>query len=197
MRNVILALVVSMATAPAVVSANTYEIDTAHSVMSFKIRHLGISNVQGSFTDFSGTITADPEKLGETTAEVTVSVASITTGNDQRDDHLRSPEFFDVESHPTLTFKSTGANVTGDGEFTLTGDLTMAGVTKAVTLDAAFSGAAVDPWGNQKVAFSASTKIDRRDFGLTWNKALEAGGFLVGDDVEITIAVEGIHKQDA
>ncbi|MCE9612777.1 MAG: YceI family protein [Lentisphaerae bacterium] len=169
--------------APAAPAVTTFAADLAHSKVAFRVQHLMISKVSGEFKDYTGTLQLDGHTL--VGAEAVIKAASIDTANAKRDEHLRSPDFFDVAKFETLTFKSTG--VKGD---TLVGDLTIHGVTKSVELKYALSGPVQDPWGNTKLGFEASGKISRADFGLTWNKALEAGGLLVGDEVDLNIEME-------
>ena len=170
----------------------TYVIDADHSTLGFTIRHAGIGKTRGQFDEFNGTIeVADDSTPTGSTASATIKAASVNTRNNDRDNHLRSADFFDVETYPEWTFATTG--VSGSKEsFTLTGDLTIHGVTKSVDLEVEFLGAATDPFGNDRAAFEASTVISRKDFGLTWNAALEAGGVLVGDKVTITLEIEAI-----
>jgi len=165
----------------------TYTIDASHSNIEFAVKHMMISTVKGRFGDVKGTLVI-PED-GKPVADVTIAAASIDTRSEQRDNHLRSPDFFDVENYPEIRFVSTSAERTGDG-WTLVGNLTIKGVTRPVTLSVTDEGAGVDPWGNQKIGFSATGKFNRTDFGLTWNAALETGGILVGDEVIITLDVQ-------
>lgn len=168
----------------------TWAIDRSHTSAEFVARHLMIAKVRGRFTDVAGTIEID-EVPEQSSAHVTIQSASITTGDDGRDAHLRSPDFLDVERFPTLEFRST--DVTHDGSRGLvTGDLTIRGVTRSVVLDVEFGGAATDPWGNSRIAFTASTQVNREDFGLTWNAPLEAGGVVVGPKVRIELSVEAV-----
>jgi polyisoprenoid-binding protein YceI len=171
-----------------------WAVDPTHSSIDFSIRHMMIAKVKGAFKQFEASIEADPEDL--TTADISFSVdaASIDTRNDDRDAHLRSADFFDVENHPKLTFKATKIERTGDGEYDVTGDLTIRGVTRSETFKATFEGAGKDPWGNHKAGFSAEGTIKRSDYGLTWNAALETGGVLVGDDVKIHIEIEAVAQ---
>ena len=172
----------------------TYVIDADHSTLGFTIRHAGIGKTRGQFDEFNGTIeVADDSTPTGSTASATIKAASVNTRNNDRDNHLRSADFFDVETYPEWTFATTG--VSGSkASFTLTGDLTIHGVTKSVDLEVEFLGAATDPFGNDRAAFEASTVISRKDFGLTWNAALEAGGVLVGDKVTITLEIEAIKQ---
>lgn len=166
-------------------TAGTYTIDPTHTEISFSVRHLAISKVRGHFQTFAGTVEI-AEQIEDSTASATIDVASIDTNQAQRDEHLRTSDFFNVEEFPEMTFKSTSVAVDG-GDLTINGDLTLRGVTKPVTLDAEFGGATVDGYGNTKVGFEATTKINRQDFGVTWNAATEAGGLTLGDVITITI----------
>lgn len=171
-----------------------YVIDPDHTQIIFKVKHMGISTVTGRFDLFEGTYAFDEEDLGKSSVETTITTASINTNKKKRDDHLKSPDFLNVEKNPTITFKSKEVKK-GDGEdFSIVGDLTINGVTKEVVLDAEYGGSATDPWGNERSAFTAETKIDRKDYGITWNKSLDAGGVVVGDEVKIILEVEGIKK---
>jgi polyisoprenoid-binding protein YceI len=168
----------------------TWTLDSSHSNVEFAVKHLMIANVKGRFADVAGTLTTDANDPTNVTLDVTIGVESIDTRQSQRDAHLRSPDFFNVEQWPTMKF--TGKSTKGDtsGEFKLIGDLTIRDVTREVTLDVTNEGSTTDPWGNARMGFSARGKIDRRDFGLTWNQALEAGGFVVGDEIRISIDAE-------
>jgi polyisoprenoid-binding protein YceI len=168
----------------------TWTIDPAHSSVEFAVRHLMITTVRGRFTDVKGTVTADEVDPSKSTVEVVIDAASIDTREPQRDAHLRSADFFDVEKFPTLTFRSTGVG-RGDAEsFTLAGDLTIHGVTRPVVLDVQSEGRIKDAWGGIRSGFTATTKIKRSDFGLTWNQLLEAGGVTVSDEVKISLDVQ-------
>jgi polyisoprenoid-binding protein YceI len=172
-------------------SSTTWNIDPAHTIAEFKVRHMMIANVKGQFSKVSGVLTLDESKLANSRVEATIEAASIETRDGQRDAHLKSADFFDVEKFPTLHFKSTGISIVGVGELSVEGDLTIHGVTRKVRF--AVEGPTSptkDPWGNTRVAISANTKINRKDFGLIWNTALETGGILVGDDVTITLEAE-------
>ena len=166
----------------------TWKLDPTHSELSFSVRHLKISKVRGIFETFDVTVVT-PENPAEISVSATIDVASVNTKQEQRDGHLRSSDFFLVEQHPTMTFTSTGIAVDGD-DFTLTGDLTLRGVTQAVTLRGEFGGIATDAYGNTKAGATASTTINRQDFGVNWNAALEAGGFTLGDDVTISLELQ-------
>ena len=174
--------------APPQASTTTWNIDHAHSLAEFKVKHMMISNVKGRFSKLSGALIFDESDLEKSRVEVSIDAASIQTGDDQRDAHLKSPDFFDVEKFPTLTFKSKGISIVRDGELSVEGDLTIHGITRRVSF--AVEGPtppSKDPWGNTRIAISATTKISRKDFGLTWNAALETGGILVGEEVTITL----------
>jgi polyisoprenoid-binding protein YceI len=170
-------------------STRTLQIDKAHSEATFQVRHL-LTKVRGRFADFEGAITFDEQAPASSSVSLTIQAASIDTNEPQRDQHLRSADFFEVETYPTLTFTSTSITPTGGNDYAVVGDLTIHGVTKSVTLAVSYVGAAKDPWGNTKYGFEAETTINRKDFGLTWNAALEAGGFLVGDEVKISVSVQ-------
>ena len=174
-------------------AADTWTIDKAHSEVNFKIKHL-MSKVSGRFADFDATITTDFNNLGASGVTFTIQAASIDTANADRDKHLRSPDFFDVEKFPTITFTSSKITKTGDDSFDVTGILTMHGVSKEITLPVTFLGAGQDPWGNTKAGFEVETRLARQDYGIVWNKALETGGFLLGDEVEVTINLEVAKK---
>jgi polyisoprenoid-binding protein YceI len=192
-----LALVVSCALVSGAASAATWEIDTGHSSVQFSVRHLMISSVRGEFTKFSASAVGDPTKPAEAVITATIDAASIDTRSEQRDTHLRNADFFDVAKYPTITFKSKKIEAAGAGKAKVTGDLTLHGVTKEVVLDVEGPTATIkDPWGNIKAGARATTKINRKDFGITWNKALDGGGIAVGEEVEITIDVEAAKKGD-
>lgn len=165
-------------------------IDTAHSSVHFVVRHMVVSKVRGAFTKFSGTIAYDPERVEASTVAVEIDAASIDTREGKRDEHLRSADFFDVAQFPTLSFKSTSVERTKADRLAVKGELTIHGVTKAITLDVEEVGGGKDPWGNQRLAWEARATINRKDFGLNWNQILEAGGLLVSDKIEIEIDVQ-------
>ena len=175
-------------------SAATYEIDSSHSAAHFSVRHLMISNVKGEFSKVTGTVVYDPNNVNATRIDATIDATTINTRDEQRDAHLRSADFFDTEKYPTLTFKSTQVSKSKN-KLRVTGDLTIHGVTREVILDVDGPTAEVkDPWGNTRVGATASTKINRKDWGLTWNSALETGGVLVGEEVTITLDIEAVKK---
>ena len=172
-------------------STTTWNIDPTHSVAEFKVKHMMISNVKGQFAKISGTLSLDESDLANSRVETVIEASSVETRDAQRDAHLKSADFFDVEKFPTLSFKSSGITIVRDGELKVAGDLTIRGVTRNVTFNVEGpTPPAKDPWGNTRVAVSATTKINRKDFGLTWNAALETGGILVGDEVTITLDIQ-------
>jgi len=173
-----------------------YEIDGAHTSVEFVGRHLMITKVRGRFSDVRGQITIDEEPT-KSHVEVEIGVASVSTGNDDRDAHLKSGDFFDVEHHPTITFASTGVKPLRDNTWELVGDLTVRGTIRPITLQVDFDGGGISPMGDERVGFSAATDINREDFGLAWNVALETGGLLVGKTVRIELAVQAIAATKA
>ena len=179
---------------PTASTATTWTLDPMHVEIGFAIRHLMISTVRGRFGSASGTIVLDDANPMRTTIEVIIDVASIDTRQEMRDNHLRSADFFDVANHPVMHF--TGKRVEGDvtKKFRVVGDLTIRDITREVTLDVANEGTTTDPWGNQRVGFSATAKLNRSDFNLTWNQALEAGGVVVGEEVKLSIDAEFIRQ---
>jgi polyisoprenoid-binding protein YceI len=168
----------------------TYAIDASHSAVEFRVRHLGLAKVRGRFGAFDGVVEI-ADRPEDSTVTVEVDLASIDTGEPNRDEHLRADDFLDVPNHPTMSFRST--RVTGSGDiWTVEGDLTLRGVTNPVTLDVTFGGAGIDPWGGQRIAFSASGEIDREQWGISWNQALETGGFVIGRKVTLELEVEAL-----
>ncbi|MDD5305144.1 MAG: YceI family protein [Elusimicrobia bacterium] len=192
MRSV-LALAAVLAVVAPVVRAETYEIDSVHSQVGFRIKHL-VGKVPGRFAKFAGTIDFTPGKPESWKVDATIDPASINTDNDKRDAHLKSADFFDVAKFPAMTFKSTKVTDLKGGTAKLHGDLTMRGVTKAVVLDLEIGGVAKDPWGNSRAGFTAAGTINRKDFGIVWNKTLDAGGLMLGEDVAISLDVEAVAK---
>jgi polyisoprenoid-binding protein YceI len=181
------------ATAQPTTATTTWNIDPAHSAAEFKVKHMMISNVKGQFAKVTGTLTLDESDLSRSRVEARIEAASVETRDAQRDAHLKSPDFFDVEKFHTLTFQSTEIRLVKDGELAIAGNLTIRDVTRKVVFSAEGpTPPAKDPWGNTRVGVSATTRISRKDFGLTWNAALESGGLLVGDDVTITLDVQFI-----
>jgi polyisoprenoid-binding protein YceI len=179
----------TLATAPSAIS--TWNLDAAHSVAEFKVKHMMISNVKGQFTKLTGTLKFDEQDITNAAVEASIDAGSIHTRDAQRDAHLKSADFFDVEKFPALTFKSTAITRKSDDELAVAGDLTIHGVTRKIVF--AVEGptpSAKDPWGNTRLGLSATARINRKDYGLTWNAALETGGILVGDEITITLDVQ-------
>jgi polyisoprenoid-binding protein YceI len=179
-----------MSTLPA---PGTYSLDTGHTHVGFAVKHFGLSKVKGEFQKFDGTVTI-AEVPTESSVEVTIDASSFNSRDEQRDGHIRSADFLDVENFPELTFRSTSVRQDGD-DWVVAGDLTVHGVTRPVELATEFEGAIDDPFGLERIAFSAGTEIDRTDFGLTWNQALETGGLVVGKKVRITLEVEAVRPK--
>ena len=188
-----LAALALLAAAPhAHAQAATWKIDPVHSELTFRIRHY-VTKVRGTFARWDGTITADPKALGAGAVEVTIDAKSIDTNNERRDEHLRSNDFFATDSFPTLTFRSRKVTVTG-GDIAVAGDLTIRGVTKPVVLKGAYGGVTKDAQGKERIGFEASTRINRLDHHVTWNRVVEGGGAMLGDEVEINITVEAVRQ---
>ena len=175
----------------------TWKIDPSHSGIHFTVRHMVVSKVRGTFERWEGSIELDEANPSASKVTVHIEPASITTHEPQRDTHLRSPDFFDVEKYPALTFVSTRVEKVGDNGYRVTGDLTLRGVTKPVVLDVEALASGEDPYGNERIGFQAETSINRKDFGLNWNQVLEAGGVLVGDKVEISLDVQAVRVESA
>jgi polyisoprenoid-binding protein YceI len=172
------------------VDLQTYSIDPAHSRMGFTVRHMGFSKVRGSFEQFEGTVRIAAEDISTLEASATIKSETITTNDQNRDTHLRSEDFFQVEKHPTITFKSREVRNVSGNRFVLVGDFTLRGVTRQIELKAEYLGSGTDPWGGKRVAFEGTTTINRKEFGLNWNALLETGGFLVSEEVEISLEVQ-------
>ena len=190
-----LVTVVSLVLIPLTVSASTWQIDPDHTSIQFKVRHLMVSNVKGVFHKFNGTVDMNDKDITRSRAVVTIDTNSIDTGVVKRDEDLRSDHFFEVAKFPTMTFVSKKIMRNGADKLKVTGDLTIHGITREVLLNVEGPSAAVkDPWGGTRIGATAVTRIDRKDFGLTWNKVLETGGVVVGDEVEITLEVELVRK---
>jgi polyisoprenoid-binding protein YceI len=183
-----------LAASPAL--ADTWVVDKSHSEAGFQIRHM-MAKVRGRFNDFAGTIVADPAKPEASSVEFTLKAASIDTSNENRDKDLRGANFFDVEKFPEITFKSTRVKAAGKDRYDVTGTLTMRGVAREVTLPVSFLGFGKDPWGNEKAGFSTDVTLNRKDFGIVWNKALDSGGVLLGDEVWVSINLETAKKKEA
>lgn len=176
--------------APATATKTTWTIDAAHSNVEFAVRHLMISTVRGRFSDVKGTVVASDDSFKDAGVDIAIGVASVDTRQADRDTHLRSADFFEVEKYPAMTFKSTRVEPQGDDTLRVVGQLTIRDTSKEVVLNVTSEGRGKDPWGGERAGFSATAKINRRDFGLTWNQVLEAGGFAVGDEIKISIDVE-------
>ncbi|MCO5044856.1 MAG: YceI family protein [Kiritimatiellae bacterium] len=192
MRRVLTATL-GLGMAASIATADTYQIDPKHTEIGFAVRHLVISTVRGDFGEFSGTFNYNPDDPAAFSADVTVQTASIDTRVADRNAHLRSPDFFDAEKYPTITFKGTRAEKNGD-DLTLYGDLTMRGVTKEIALKASVTGPITDPWGNPRVGIDASATINRQDWGVSWSQTLDSGGLVVSDNVKLEITVEGVKQ---
>jgi polyisoprenoid-binding protein YceI len=192
-RVLVLALLLVVAAVP-LFAADTYTIDKNHSDVSFQIRHFA-SKVRGRFTDFEGTVQADPSKPETSSVAFKIKTASIDTDNTDRDNHLRTADFFDAAKFPEITFKSTKITPTGKDKFDVTGTLTIRGVTKDVTIPVVYLGSAKDPGGNERASFELAIKLNRKDYGINWNKALDQGGFMLSDDADVQIALETVKKK--
>lgn len=175
--------------APAAPATETWTVDKAHSMATFKVRHM-MSNVSGNFRDFDANINIDRANPANSSVDFTIQATSIDTGNTNRDEHLRTADFFDVAKFPTIAFKSTSVKAKSKTDFDVTGDLTMHGVTKRVTLPVSFLGFGKDPRGNEKGGFEIDTTLNRKDYGIVWNRAIDEGGLLLGDDVKVSISLE-------
>jgi polyisoprenoid-binding protein YceI len=186
---VLAAIGACVAVASPALAADTYQFDKSHTTVGFQVRHV-VTNVGGKFQDFVGTIKVDRARPESSSVEFTIQAASINTNEPKRDEHLKSADFFDVANQPTITFKSTSVKATGKDTYEVTGNLTLRGVTKQITLPVTFLGEGKDPWGNEKMGFEIATTLNRKDYGINWNKALDQGGFLVGDEVKVQISVE-------
>jgi polyisoprenoid-binding protein YceI len=196
MKRLIFLIVLTLFfTFPVLSRAATWQIDPDHSSFQFKVRHLMVSNVKGDFTKVKGAVTMDDKDVSNLNVELTIDAASVNTGHAKRDEHLRAADFFDVAKYPTITFVSKKVMKDGPDRLKVTGDLTMHGVTREVTVNVEGPTQEVkDPWGNFRRGATGTSKINRKDFGLTWNKSLETGGVVVGEDVDIFVEIELIKK---
>jgi polyisoprenoid-binding protein YceI len=172
----------------------TWNIDPSHSAIAFSVRHMVVSKTRGRFNKWSGQLRFDAANPSASSVEVDIDPASLDTGDTQRDAHLRSADFFDVEKYPTASFRSSKVELAGEGRYLVTGNLTVHGITQPVVLDVSYEGSGKDPWGGERTGFSATTTIDRKHFGLEWNKALETGGLLVGEKVELNLEIEAVKQ---
>jgi polyisoprenoid-binding protein YceI len=175
-------------------TTTVWGIDTAHTNIDFSVSHMVISEVTGKFKEFEGTVTASNEDFSDAAIEVKISAGSINTENSDRDAHLRSADFFDVDKYPSISFKSIKTEAVKNDRLVVTGELLMRGVTKPVTLDVKFKGKAVNPWGQLIAAFKATATINRKEWGLQWNKTLETGGFLVGEEITLSLNIEVVQR---
>ncbi len=192
-RTIILVPVVFLFLYSSSFAATTYVVDSDHSQIHFSVPHLMFFKVRGNFTEFSGTVDIDLDTKTLTTTRATIKAASVNTRNEERDEHLRSADFFDVANHAEITFISK--QVTGSGDnIQVVGDITIRGITKEITLQGSFVGATIDPWGNQRAGFAATATVDRKDFNLIWNRAIETGGVVVGDTVEIGLEIAAVKQ---
>lgn len=173
----------------------SWQLDPVHTHIGFAVKHMMVSTVRGQFKQYRGTLNLDPTDFAKSTFEGEIDVASIETGNSQRDDHLRTSDFFDAPNHAKITFKSTGIEPKGEGEFVVSGDLTIRGVTKPIALEVEFHGTSKNPWGKTVAGFSAKGTVNRKDFGVSYNALLEAGGVAVGEKVKIEIEVEVVQAE--
>ncbi len=178
-------------------TTTVWQIDPAHSSAEFAVRHMMVSTVKGSFKVLSGTLTVDESNPENSKVDAEIEASSIDTGVPDRDAHLRSPDFFDVAAHPRLTFHSQAVRAQGNDSGTLHGDLTIHGVTRPIAFDVSYIGEIRDPWGKRRRGYSAETSLNRKDFGMTWNQVLDAGGVLVGDKVKVTLNIEAVEKAKA
>ena len=170
-----------------------YQIDPAHTQLAFVARYAMVTKVRGQFNDFEGTVHIDAQDPSKSSAEVRINAASISTGNGDRDAHLRNADFFDVETYPEILFKSTRVDELGDDRYRVTGDLVIKGVAKPVSVDIEYTGSAKDPFGNLRAGFDGKTEVNRKDWGVTWNAALETGGFLVGDKIRLELDISAVR----
>lgn len=175
-------------------TTTTWEIDPSHSDVSFGVKHMMVTTVKGSFTGVTGTLILDDENPANSSVTVEIDVATVNTRDEKRDEHLRSADFFDAEQYPKITFVSTKVEPKGGDKLRITGDLTIHGVTRPVVLEAEYQGRGTNPWGVEVIGYEAKTKISRKEFGLEWNVALETGGFLVGDEIKITLDIEAAKQ---
>ena len=197
-KSLVGGLALAVLATASVQAADTFVIDGTHSTVGFKVTHLMVSKVRGHFDTFEGAIQLDPADTTKSSVEVSIDVASINTGNDDRDNHLRAPDFFDAEKYPKITFKSTSIEKTGDTSYIATGDLTIRDTTRKVALPFEMSGPVTDPWGNTRIGIEIEpVTIDRQDYGVSWSKAMDAGGVVVSDDVTLDLAAEAVQQKAA
>jgi len=175
-------------------TATVWNIDTAHSLVEISVKHMMVSTAKGRFRDVKGTITLDEKNLGNSSVDAVINAASIDTGNEQRDGHLKSADFLEVDKYPTITFKSTKIDLESNEKARITGDLTIKGITRSISLEAELTGFGRTPFKTEIVGFDAQTSINRKDWGLNWNVALETGGFLVADTMKVALSIEGVKQ---
>jgi polyisoprenoid-binding protein YceI len=194
-KTLLIAVPALMAVTPAL-AAETYTVDKSHATVLFEVRHF-MTDVAGRFEDFEGTIRIDREQPERSSVEFTIRTASIDTSEPKRDEHLRSADFFDAATHPEITFRSTAVRPAGEDRYEVTGTFTMRGATKTITLPVRVLGELQDPWGNDRIGFGTSTTLNRKDYGISWNKALDQGGFVLGDEVRVRINLEAVKAKQA
>jgi len=188
------AVMMNILSVPAWAETARWDVDPDHSIVEFRVAHMVVSKTSGRFTDYRGFAEMDPDAKTFKAIEATINTASVNTNHEKRDAHLRNSDFFDVQQFPTMTYKLTSYKSAGEG-YTAIGDLTFHGVTKEITLTGTFNGVTKDPWGNQRAGFSAEGKLNRKDFGMIWNKTLDSGGLVVGDEVHIRLEIECIRSK--
>ena len=193
MKRTMMMVILGLLVMARVAAADIYNIDTAHSTIGFDVKHLMVGTTSGAFNDYQGTVDYDPANAAATKIDVTIQAASINTRNEDRDNHLKSADFFDTANHPAIIFKSTKVEASGDG-YVVTGDLTMRGVTKEISIPVSMAGPVQSPMGGYAIGISGKTTINRQDFGISWNKNLDQGGVVVGDEVVVIVNVEA-HKK--
>ncbi len=194
-KNVLVFAAVVSVLASAGFAADKYTIDASHSLVGFSVKHMLVTNVKGRFKDYSGTLVYDEKDPTKSSVNVAIKTASITTDNEKRDEHLRAPDFFDAQTYPEITFKSTKIEKRGDG-LVMIGALTMRGVAKQVEIPVTINGTVQDPWGNTRIGAEGGTKVNRQDYGINWNKAMDNGGLVVGNDVTIDLQIEFVKAQE-
>jgi len=195
MKTKLLTLAAAVALATPALAGQTYAIDGSHATVLFQVRHF-MTQVAGKFQKFEGQIEINREEPERSTVRFTIDTASVDTNQERRDSHLRSQDFFDVENHPKITFVSTSVRPVGDATYEVTGDFTMRGVTKRITLPVKVLGELKDPWGNDRIGFAVETTINRKDYGVSWNQTLDQGGLVLGDDVIVSINLEAVQKKE-
>ena len=196
LRIAVASAALALSASAALAAPQTFVVDKSHSEASFKVRHL-LGRTAGRFTDFGGRVQLDPEKLESSSVEFRIRAASVDTDVEDRDKHLRTADFFDVENHPEIVFRSESIRRAGKNRYDVTGTLSIRGIEKRVTLPVVYYGQTRDPWGSERAGFSTAITLDRKDFGMVWNKALDQGGFLLGDEVWVTLEIEAVREKPA